>query len=181
MVTLPQKGYRAAVWWSKNVYTDALTEFLTVFFLSNLPFFALVFIHYLTTATAVVSLETAINVIKDNWKPGEIFILVSALLAPFPFLLSSYHRMRRHIPGYMVIFVVLLCVFAAASIIFALDRLKVNKNEAFVESSSLILYALALFFSYFGLIFQRNLNKPPKFNSSDRADEIAAQLKQVGP
>lgn len=182
IVALPQKisRRRVAVWWSENVYTDALTEFVTVFFLSNLPFLALVLIHYLTTAKAVVSFETSVNVIRDNWKPGEIFILVSALLAPFPFLLGSYHRMRRHIPAYVPLFIVLLAMFAIASVIFALDRLKVNKNEAFVEASSLFLYALALFFSYFGLVFQRNL-KPPKDNSNDRADKIAAQLQQVEP
>lgn len=172
---------RGAEWWSENIYTDAFTEFITVFFLSNLPFVFLVLSHYLTTAGLAVSWDTTAGVIGKNWKPGEILILVSALLAPFPFLLASYHRVRRHMPAYLLLFIALLLMFLISSYIFATDRLAAIKNEPFVRTSSLILYGFALVTSYYGLVFQRKLIKPPKDNSSDRADNIAAQLQQVEP
>ena len=168
-------------WWSENVYTDAFSEFLTVFFLSNLPFCFLVLTHYIATDGTTVSWDTTTKIISKNWKPGEILILVSALLAPFPFLLASYHRVRRHMPGYLFLFLTLLLMFLFSSYIFAADRLSAIKNENFVRTSSLILYLFALIISYYGLVFQRKLIKPPSDNSSDRADQIAAQLQQGEP
>lgn len=172
---------RLAVWWSETAWTDAFTEFLTVAFLSNLPFVFLILTHYLTKEHAQVSWDSAAAVVSQNWKPGEILILVSALLAPFPFLLASYHRMRRHMPAYLLLLIVLLVMFLISSYIFATDRLAAIKNEPFVRTSSLVLYVCALGISYWGLVFQRKLGKPPKDSGSDRADNIAAQLQQVDP
>ena len=172
---------RLATWWSESVYVDASKEFLIVFLLSNLPFGCLILSHYLNTKGAPFSWEVVSGVISNNWKPGEILILVSALLAPFSFLLTVYHRARRHMPGYSILSVLLLIMYVGSSYIFAYDRMSAIKNEEFIRSSALALYCVAIVIWYIGLVFQRKLNRPPKDDSSKRADNIAAQLQQVDP
>ena len=136
--------------------------------------------HYVNTSGAMVSWAESLRVISENWKPGEILILVSTLLAPLPYLLAKYHRARRHFTGYLFLLFVLLVTFVASSLIFAHDRLGAVRNEEFVRNFSIGLYIVALLVSYWGLVFQRKLDNTPKDNSSDRADNIAAQLQQGG-
>jgi len=165
---------------AENDYIDAAKEFLTVYLLSNLPFGFLVLSHYLNNANIDVSWTVVAGVLQKNWKPGEILIFMSALLAPFCFVMCQYNRARRHMPGYWLFLFALVTLYPAASYIFAHDRLSAIKNEEFVRNSSLTLYVIALAIWYFGLVFQRQLHKPPKDDGEKRADKLAAQLGEAG-
>lgn len=159
-----------------NPYIDALGEFAVVFVLSNLPFSCLVFTHFLLTPDLTFSVEGASQVIANNWKPGEVLILVSALLAPYSYLMAVYHRAGRHMPGYLMMSVILLLMYLASSYIFAYDKLGAIKNEHFVRQSAIGLYVIAVVIWYWSLVLQRRLSRPPKDDSSGRADKIAERL-----
>lgn len=171
---------RIVSWCTDNIYFDAAIEFITVYLLSNLPFLFLILSHYLNTPGIQLSWAESFNVIKENWRAGEILIFVSALLAPFCYVMYLYNRARRHMPGYWYFLIVLLFLYPASSYIFAHDRLAAIRNENFVQNSSLTLYSMALAIWYMGLVFQRRLAKPPIDDSSGRADRMAEQLSQGG-
>jgi hypothetical protein len=172
---------RFSEWWWRNKFTSALVEFLTIFTVSNLPFLFLVLIHYISVKGAAVSWDATFGVIIDNWKPGDSLIVVSALLAPFPYLFWTFHRVQRHMSLYLPLFIMLIIMIPASAILFALDRLGQSLNEDFARPLSICLYAIALVLSYFGLVFQRQIDEPPQDKSSARADDIAAQLHAVDP
>ncbi|NNN20063.1 MAG: hypothetical protein HKL84_09470 [Acidimicrobiaceae bacterium] len=163
-----------------SIYAEALREFVIVLLLSNLPFGAIILSHYIGTPNAPLSLEDVAAVIASNWKPGEILILVSALLAPFSYLLSLYHRARRHMPMYTTLSILVLVMYLSASYIFAYDRMQAIKNEGFIRTSSLLLYVGAIVIWYIGLVFERRLIRPPADEGSMRADKMAAQLQEGG-
>ena len=144
-------------WWGKNSYTDALTEFTVVFLLSNLPFLFFVFSYYLDTPGSSPSFNSAADAIRNNWKPGEILIFVAALLAPVSYLMTKFHRAKRHMPGYLVLSIVLLLMYLGSSTIFAYDRLHAIKNEEFGRATAIWLYVVAALIWYIGLVFQRKL------------------------
>lgn len=164
--------------WQRNHWSDSATEFLVVFLLSNLPFLVLIVIDFLTTLGSDVTFGGAVNVIRHNWKPGEILIFVSALLAPVSYLMTKYHRANRHMTGFTFLSLVLLLMYVGSSIVFALDRLHSIHNEEVSKNIALGLYATAVVIWYLSLVFQRKLEHPPIQPDGNAADRIAAQLGQ---
>src|SRR5687768_5821722 len=76
----------------ESILADSFVEFITVVVLSNLPFLLLIVFYYFNDPNPEFTLPAAFRVIAQLWKPGEILVYVSALLAPFAFVIYKYHR-----------------------------------------------------------------------------------------
>lgn len=142
-------------------YVDPAWEFLTVYIISNVPFIALILMHLAGTKGALANLETIYNVIAENVKSGEILIYVSALLAPFVYIMIQYHRARRHFPLYGFFLLMTAGVYTYCLLVFSMYRLDRIKNLSFVSETSVYFYGAALVLWYFSLVFQRKLQKRP--------------------
>lgn len=80
--------------------------------------------------------------------------------------------------GYGPLSLILIAMYGISAYIFGYDRMNAIKNEGFVKSTSLWLYGAALVIWYFGLVYQRKLNRAPTDNSSNRADRMAKELEK---
>jgi len=138
-----------------------------------------VLFHYLgvADADAKYSVQQVVAVLKTDWKPGEIFIYVSAVLAPIPYVMYCYHRRGKTMPFYWLFLLSLATVFITCAVIYAYHRTGNIKNEHFLFVSSLVLYFAALLVWYFGLVLQRRLNNMELLDAGEkRANAMVTEL-----
>jgi hypothetical protein len=116
--------------------------------------------HLVATKGAKADVATISEVITNNVQSGEIFIYVSALLAPFVYVMIQYVRARRHFPLYSIFFGVTLLCYGYSIIVFGMYRLGRLENLDFVAATSGYFYLVSLVLWYFSLVFSKKLFKP---------------------
>lgn len=154
---------------------DAVLEFLVVYITSNIPYIALVLIHILSTAGTTLDLVTVTGVISSNVVPGELFIYVSTLMAPFVYVMLQYVRALRHFPLYGLFLGITALVYLYCLIAFSMFKSGTIQNVPFMESVAPYFYLIALILWYFSLVYGRKLSKPEKGMGSN-AQSIINQL-----
>jgi hypothetical protein len=144
-----------------DIYIESAREFLWVYLVSNIPFLALVLMHVIGTKGAKADAVTIVEVISNNVQSGEIFIYISALLAPFVYVMIQFVRARRHMPLYSLFFILTVACYVYSFLVFGMHRLGRIENHDFVASTSIWFYITALVLWYFSLVFSKKLAKPP--------------------
>lgn len=142
-----------------EIYIESAAEFLTVFFVSNGPFIVLILMHLFGTEKAQPDLSTLTQVIYSNMQSGEIFIYISALLAPFFWVIIQYHRAKENLPYFAVFLIATGIAYVAGAIVFSMYRLGSIKNAALVSEVSIYFYVFSLIIWYFSLVFAKKLAK----------------------
>lgn len=158
---------------------DAAVEFITVVLISSLPLWGLVIIHLLGMKGMPSSLwGEAINVVGQSWRPADLLVYVTTLLAPLTYLLYQHSRAGKQMPLIWVFLVGLPMLQFACALIFAMDRLDRISNEELVKWLALALYVVMNVFWYSGLVLQRRLQDVLREDHEERAENILRGLRE---
>jgi magnesium-transporting ATPase (P-type) len=162
----------------ENDFVDALIQALFIFFFSNLPYLIVLIFVLLQPSTGNDLLSEFFQKAFQNFRFGEILILISALLAPFVYVMHLYKRSNANMP-FFYLFVVLLCSLYLVSIImFCMERFGQLPNHDPIKKWALGLYGTAIIVWYFGMVFQRKLPKIKINGGQSNADRMAVILSQ---
>ena len=131
-------------------FIRAFVEAIVIYFISNLP------IIFLFWAVYSKSIETAgaNNSYMMLVNGGEVFIYVSAILAPVVWALMAYFKeAHRVLSGLYLLALISILTFSAFS--FQQARLVDGLNEGVIDNSALLIYFVSLALWFGALVYNR--------------------------
>ena len=136
---------------TKN-FLDATIEILVTYFISNLPMIFLIAGAWLDKSPNKIEVIT--NNLKNIINGGEVFIYISAVLAPVVWILVAYFKdSHRVLTGIYVITLFSIVPFAAFS--FQQARLSSHVDPSALNTSAIILYSISLMLWYGAVVYTR--------------------------
>ncbi len=133
-------------------FGTAAVEAIVVYGISNIPILALTLVSFLRDNENPYA--TVISNLKDVMNGGDVFIYVSALIAPVVWVLIARAReAHRVLAGLYWVLLLLIIVFSAFS--FQEVRLTENINQNALDFTAIVLYCVSLMLWYGAIVYTR--------------------------
>jgi|GEM_PF-3636899 len=156
----------------------SIAETFLVLILSNVPFYFLTLQYVTDTAGASITFATALHVIQQNVRPGEVLAYIATILAAsIVYFIIRPKIARLHPITFTVCTIAPIAVLFFATPIYMADRYKKAANEEFMTNYSLFLFFTALALWTYSTFMQRRIEAArPPVSLPDGAQEIIRRL-----
>lgn len=152
-------------------FSKAATETIIVYFISNLPIMFLAWASLSSNSTN--SSDALVLNIGSLIKGGEVFIYVSAILAPVVWALIAYFKdTHRILAGLYLLALIIILPFSAFS--FQQVRLTENLNQGAIDISALLLYCVSLILWFGAVVYTRFIES---YERSDSGNSVLDGLR----
>lgn len=145
-------GYLHRLGAKREHFIRAVIETFVVYIISNLPIISLILVAFLTDKiNTMVQIENNIRAIING---GEVFIYISAILAPVVWTLIAYFRdSHRALTGIYIFILFIMFPFSAFS--FQQARLSETLNQNALDISALLIYGISLVLWFGAVVYTK--------------------------
>lgn len=161
-------------------FMEALSEVMTVYLISNLPFIFMILDHIFTTPGADYTLQEAWTVVRANVRAGEVLVYLSAIFGPIVYFYLRHIRAAFHYPALGLFLITPFVFFFFTTPLFLADRSTQPLNQPLINDTALYTYLIGLVFWYLAVVYQKRILRDPYKEQTTGADKILKQLDEGG-
>ncbi|GAB3337457.1 hypothetical protein ACFO0E_00980 [Chromohalobacter beijerinckii] len=151
-----------------KTYGLSMAEFLVTYIVGNLPFLILAF--DLSLQKESVGL---VGFLAEEGRPGEIFIYISAFLAPVIYTFLAWYKDANMVWHSLYFILIFACLMVGLHLFLRYRSLQFFEND-FADMVSLSLYVVSLSLWYFSIVYYRSLQEQnfSKAKSNDVLEKV---------
>ncbi|WP_308922977.1 hypothetical protein [Janthinobacterium sp. J1-1] len=148
----------------KNNYKKSFIEFFICLVASWSPIILQILIRMINSE------DVFLEIVKKSLAGGEIYIYICSLLGALIYLLIEFHYRDSKFPDFVIFLIITVAAGILSLVIHTLNLTKQIHNHNLINSISLLIYGITLFFWLLSILY-RNI----EFSYADTGKE---QLKQ---
>ncbi len=140
---------------SRNPYGLSLSEVLFIILVSNFALIFLVFAFVVDTPGASLDMQTAIVVLRKNFRPSETLVYLLAILAPVLWMMAYNWRARKHVGFYWLLLIVQALIVIGSAYIYGKANSVGVENEDFTRKWAMVCLATGIAIWYTTLVYKK--------------------------
>lgn len=153
----------------KNHIRAGIELFLILFF-SFMPVFIAIFGDYYADGKFA-----PLSSVYENIRNGELFLIVTTLMAPLFYILQRERTPNQRFPNQMAFMLIYGLIITLVAISFAFQRSIVVKQEA-IFNASVIFFVIAVILNYIVLVYNNQLLPEPAQIFRDEEEKFSGQV-----